>query len=163
MKRVAFFLALIMVLGIAVVNAEIRQLKDDFSGSTKIVSYTALERPVDSLSLIKITGTNPKYSVFAKLKSSKEFSLVKTFWDLKIDDKVPVQLDVRVGGVMVASDNRYMIVSSATVDISDSLINDIKNAERVALRFQTEGGYTPVYVLPDAVLAEWKEVINTEK
>ncbi len=164
MKKVALILCLAMLLGIGVVSAEINRNSDYFSGGVSISSHTTMTYPVDRLSLIKTTGSaSTEYSIFAKVTSSKEFSLVKTFIELKIDDAPTHSIDIREGSSLQATDNRYMISSSIKVPLAPEYIDEIKNAKRVALRFQTLGGYTPIYVLPDNVLAEWKEVIATEK
>lgn len=45
--------------------------------------------------------------------------------------------------------------------IPKEVIEKLQTANRVALRFTQNSGSTFVYVLPDEVLAEWKQVINT--
>lgn len=45
--------------------------------------------------------------------------------------------------------------------LPEEAIEPLKSAEKVALRYHRENGYRDVVELPDDVLAEWKEVINT--
>lgn len=64
--------------------------------------------------------------------------------------------------------NNYAITSligvtlhKAIYDVPKNLVDEIYSANRIALKFTLNDGRQFVYILPDKVLAEWKEVINT--
>ncbi|WP_434132767.1 hypothetical protein KIAC18_000298 [Sporomusa sphaeroides] len=164
MKRIALILVLIMVLGMAVASAEITQGKDKFTGGNKINSVTETSNPSELKQLVLrkiITGNSPSYELWGERFTTKNFLFKKTFLEMKIDDTPIISINVKETSAMTYMDGPNMF-SWVTVPISSDIVEQIKIANRIALRFQTASG-SYVYVLPDAVLAEWKEVIAAEK
>lgn len=166
LKKVALVLLLIMFIGLTVVSAEIRRGKDEFTNGSIIGSYINVNTSgvIDGISLTKtVTSNSSEYTIIAKNTTLKEFAFAKTFIEIRIDENLTHKIDVeKVSSTRVPSssvDYRFSVV----VPANEQIINELKGAKRVALRFQCVDNFSPVYVLPDNVLAEWKEVIATEK
>jgi len=164
LKKVVLILSLVMLMGMGVANAEITRGQDSFSGGVTINSVTNTSDPteLDQLVFRKCVNTSPsEYELWANRITSKEFLFTNTFIELRIDNNSTRKITITKNGIISLADG-YKKYSHITVPLSIEFIEQIKSAQRVALRFQTMTG-SYVYILPDPVLAEWKEVINTEK
>jgi hypothetical protein len=163
LKKIVLILALLMLLGTMVTSAEITRGKDSFTGAVTInsgVHGNASE--LESLYFRKIPQLkNVDYQVQATRTTFKDFIFTDTFMEIKIDDNPVQQLSVKEAKKMSLV-RESDIYSSVTIVVPPDLIPKINEASRIALRFQTASG-SYVYVLPPTVLAEWKQVIATEK
>lgn len=156
-------LVLVTLMGMSVVNAEIRRGEDTFTGTKRINSVVS-GNPTELQSLIfaKIPQSkNIDYEITAVRTTFKDFIFTDTFMEIKIDDNPILQLPVKEAKKMSLV-KESDIFSNVVVSVPNDVVEKIKDAKRVACRFQIASG-SYVYVLPDAVLAEWKQVINTEK
>jgi hypothetical protein len=157
-------LALIILLSALPASAEIRHGRDEFTNGTVIGSYINVADVIDSIFLVKtVTSNSSEYEIGAKSKTLKDFAFAKTFIEVKIDENPTHKIEVK--GVSSTRVPSSMVTYWFTVvaPANNQIISEIKLAKRVALRFQRVDNYSPIYVLPDAVLAEWKEVIAAEK
>lgn len=164
MKKIALILVLVMLLGMATASAEITRGIDDFTGGNRINSSTVTANPSQLKQLVLrklVAGKNSYYEIWGERLTTKNFLFKDTFFEIKIDSSPVINIDVKEASSMTYMDGPNMF-SWVTVPISPDIIEQIKGATRVALRFQINAGDF-VYVLPDAVLAEWKQVIATEK
>ena len=162
LKKIVLILALIMLLT-PVASAEVARGIDSFTGGTRVGSYSNVKDAVDSISLVKIISPGlVEYEISAGKRSTKEFLLSKTFIDIKIDNYTSHSIEIKKVE-LIPTDSPFVHSSYVDAPISNEIVDEIKTAKRVALRFQTANGHSLVLVLPDTVLAEWKEVINTEK
>ncbi len=164
LKKVALILSLFMLLGMAVASAEITRGEDDFSGSPIINSWTKGMEPsqLKSLYFRKYVNTSPlSYEIEASKITFKDFIFLGTFLELKIDNNPVQQLPIKEAKQMSLV-RESDIYSRIIVPVPKNTIEEIEKANRIALRLQTASG-SYVYILPDTILAEWKEVINTEK
>ncbi len=155
---------LAMLMGIGAVSAEITRGEDDFTGSPIINSWTKGKEHSDFKSLYfrKYVNTSPlAYEIDIYKYTFNDFIFTDTFMEIKIDDNPILQLPVKEAKKMPLA-NEYDIFSEIVVSIPNDVVEKIRDAKRVACRFQTASG-SYVYVLPDTVLAEWKQVIDTEK
>lgn len=164
LKRIVASLMLIMLLGTMVVNAEISRGRDEFTNGTVIGSYINVSDVIDSISLTKtVTPNTSEYEIVAKNKTLRDFAFAKTFIEVKIDDNPTHRIDVKELSSIRVPSSLVTYWFSVKAPANDQIISELKLAKRVALRFQRVDNYSPVYVLPESVLAEWKEVINMEK
>ncbi len=153
-----------MVFSVGVCSAEIFQRQDEFTGGNTIRSNydIKLEEQLEWLSFYKnITKKTIRYGINADLMSfSRNFGLSDKVIRFNIDGDYTYDLLVLNWQEMkISADYLYMLNYSVPLEAVDKL----KNANRVALRFTRNNGFQFVYVLPDEVLAEWKQVIATEK
>lgn len=164
LKKVAFILSLVMLLGIGQAGAEITRGEDKFTGSSTINSWAkgTDSSQLKSLYFRKYVNTSPlAYEIEASKITFRDFIFLGTFLELKIDNNPVQQLPIKEAKQMSLV-RESDIYSSIIVPVPKTTVEEIGKATRIALRFQTASG-SYVYVLPDAVLTEWKEVINTEK
>lgn len=163
MRKIALILSFMMLLGITLASAEITRGEDTFTGGKTINSGTSADpSELKSLYFSKTVQVNAvEYEIQATRVTFKSFIFSSTFIELKIDEN-PVHKMVVKETSMMPLVNKNDIYSSITVPVQNDIVQEIKDAKRIALRFQTVAG-PYVYVLPDSVLAEWKEVIDTEK
>ncbi|WP_312337241.1 hypothetical protein [Anaerospora hongkongensis] len=163
MRKIALILSLMMLLGITVASAEITRGEDTFTGAVTINSGVhEKESELKSLYFRKIPQSkNVDYEIEATRINFKEFIFKDTFMEIKVDDGLVQQFPVKEAKNMSLV-RESDIYSSITVLLPNDMIPQINTAKRIALRFQTVAG-PYVYVLPASVLAEWKQVIATEK
>jgi hypothetical protein len=160
LRKIALILSLIMVWGMAVASAAITRGQDDFSGGATINSGTnGLDHSeLKSLYFRKIIDITPiEYEIQATKIASKSFAFLNSFIEMKTDDNPVRKIVVKESSFMPLAKYSDIIVS-----VPNDIVQEIKSAKRIALRFQTAAG-SYVFVLPDTVLAEWQQVINTEK
>lgn len=163
LKRIIISLMLIMLLGITVASAEITRGEDQFTGGRTINSVTSTPNPAELEGLVfrKFANTAPaEYELWANRVTAKSFLFSNTFIELRIDGIPTKEVAIKKNGLISLSDGKQY--SHITVPLSIEIIEQIKSAKRIALKFPTVNG-AYVYVLPESVLAEWKEVIATEK
>lgn len=163
MKRIIIALMLIVLFGMTVASAEITRGKDTFTGA--IIINSGVHEKTSELKALyfrKIPQLkNVDYQIEAVRINFKEFIFSDTFMEIKIDDSPIQELPVKEAKKMSLV-RESDIYSSITILLPDDIIPQINTAKRIALKFQTAAG-PYVYVLPDSVLAEWKQVIATEK
>jgi hypothetical protein len=172
LKKVALVLSLLILLGIGTASAEITRGEDTFTGGVRIRSYIEIEKPIQTLSFIKIVGdgftgyemsaTRKTYDMPEMRRIGIKESFVKTNIEINIDGVSSHSIGVQ-NLTLNPTNNSYIFTSGIKVVIPNDVSDKFKDAKRIALKFPIEDGTSLVYVLPDAVLAEWKEVINTEK
>jgi uncharacterized protein YeeX (DUF496 family) len=159
LKKVALILLLAMLLGIGVASAKILTNQDKFTGGTRYTSYNDNLKGVSSIGLHKIIdnqNVNYELNVSAYALPKENFS--KEYAEIKVGQNLAIKAEVKA--VRLLPTLNYM---STDIKISDEAIQQILESERVALKLYVENGTPIVFVLPDNVLAEWKEVIATEK
>ncbi|SDN23116.1 hypothetical protein SAMN04488502_11525 [Dendrosporobacter quercicolus] len=151
-----------MLLGISIVYAEIREGRDQFTDGKWRTSGNFLDNQ-QWIGLRKISdGEVTKYEILFSEKELKYVKFSEKSGEIKIDDKPVSQLQVGAVSSRPALSSGLSHLS-LTITVSSEQIKSIETAQRVALKFRKTDGTSTVLVLPDAVLAEWKEVINTEK
>lgn len=163
MKRIALILFLMVMLTMAVASAEIRHEEDKTANRTTIRSDNYISESVDFISLIKTVSSNStQFRIVAEKRTIKDFAFTKTFIEMQIDEN-PVHM-LEVGEIStIPTVSSVLFWFSIEVPVPHDIINELKTAKQVALRFQRVDAYSPVVILPDNILAEWKEVINTKK
>ena len=109
-----------------------------------------------------VTSNSTQFKILAEKRTIKDFAFTKTFIEIQIDEH-PVHV-LEVGDISTTPTvSSVLFWFSVEVPVPQDIIYELKTARQVALRFQRVDAYSPVVVLPDNILAEWKEVINTER
>jgi hypothetical protein len=164
-KKVAFVLALVFFIGMATAHAEITRGVDAFTGGITInsASSTPNHSDLDELVFRKIVnGGQNEYELWASRITSEKFMFSNAFVEIRVDNDPTIQISVKDYGVIGLADG-YNKLSHVTVPLSKEISEKITSASRIAIRFQTATGVPYVYILPDSVLAEWQQVIATDK
>lgn len=165
MKRFMLLLACCVLFGGGVSNAEISRGTDNFTGGDFIISGVdsnlSSNGKVSNISFCKtISAEKVIYEIFVKSKGLDRFTVSREDLQMNIDGRETYKIistnrmDSVIGG-------DHVVALDYTVE--NNVIEKIKDSGRVALKFTQNNGSQFVYVLPDDVLAEWKQVIATEK
>ena len=168
MKKIALVLTLAMLLGMAVANAEITRGKDGFTEYITIASDSYNEKAIiTQVNLQKIiTPETPQYELLLAgygHKDVRNFILSNSLIEMRVDDLPVYKLPVENYSLQPVPGSYGRVVSKGQFALPGKSIVEIKNSKRIAFRVTMEDGTRYVYVLPDAVLAEWKQVIALEK
>lgn len=165
MKRVLVLCMLIVVAFSGIVHAEIIKGTDSFSGEAYISSWQYPKPLLDTLNFHKDIKTDGEVSYTLSISqiTSKDFVL----------EDFPIEVKIGNHAVQKLTDYRYKMTGPDSYGIKYNSMIDarfpaelaemIKNAEKVAIRFEHAEGTRVPYVLPNNILSEWKEVIATEK
>lgn len=163
MKRVLLLCLACMMLVSAVASAEVKKDKDSFTGGINAGSYTNLQPFFNTMYFRKTMSDG--YVTY-------EFSISRIGGKNSILGDAPIEIKIDQYPVYELRDIRYRSSgpdsygvkhsSSISVKIPADLADKIREAKRVAFQYEEVNGMRWPYVLPDDVLAEWKEVINTE-
>lgn len=162
MKKVIALAVMIGFLSInAVSYAYIDRRVDSFDGTVTTYSVWLELCDLAQLTLIKVNkkleGVHFEIDIATDVLKKYDFS--KDFAEIKINNII---YEMRVLKNQYYKDTDYGLYPiSSNVQIPEEAIKPLKSAEKVALRFHRENGHQDVVELPDDVLAEWKEVINT--
>lgn len=164
MKKITLVLALIMLLGMSVTSAEIGRGTDDFDGSQWVTSGTVLNSNGEWIGFQRKTiGAEKEYYISLASKAFSYIKFAKEDAEIKIDDHPVGKMKIKeVSSMPAPLDSKMSYIDVKSV-VPMEIVQQIKTAKRVAVKFYRENSVPEVYVLPDAVLAEWKEVINMEK
>lgn len=163
MKRVLLLFMVCMVFVSAVASAEVAKGKDSFTGGFNVSSHVAAEPFLKVLHLVKnVSDGGITYKLSLACIGSKENVLGDEPVEMKVDGQ-PVY-ELKEYRYKLSGPDSYGVLYNSVIDIKmpPELIGYIKETKRVAIRFRDARGISYPYVLPDDVLAEWKEVINTE-
>lgn len=156
MKKIICLLSLFLFLNASLANAEIRKGTDEFSGKIFFESKS-YNIPTGAISLKKI-GNNYKIIFWKPSISGEKFTR----------ENIPIKIDDNDVEFLTVEENIFNQITKNIMDISikskvsQDVINKIKVANRVALKFYKDKGEPVIIVLPDEVLAEWKQVIEVE-
>lgn len=163
MKRVLVLCMACMVLVSAVASAEVKKGKDSFTGGFNVSSHVAAEPFLKVVHLVKnVSDGGIMYKLTLSCIGSNKNVLGDEPIEMKVDGQ-PVH-ELKDYRYKLSAANSYGVLYNSVIEIKLplDLIDQIKETKRVAIRFRDARGISYPYVLPDDVLAEWKEVINTE-
>lgn len=147
----------------SVAFAHITKRIDQFDESLRIRS---VQQKIDNITQFNFTKTIEKsrniyYQIYASSHLMKKNAFAKDFAEIKIDGNIYKIDVVRIEDYKDTDHGLYAI--SSTTQLSDEAVEALKSAQKVFLRYHRENGYQDIVEVPDSVLAEWKQVINTEK
>lgn len=165
LKRIFLLSIMFLFLCGSIADAEIIKGKDDFTGGKTCYSTYKFSSD-ESICFTKIYDKNlENYELEFWKKSLLGENYARIPIEIKVDDNPIQKIEVKeINSLPTDPFSRTApVVISNKADISQSIIGDIKDSRRVALKAYKDK-YSPVIVvLPDTVLAEWKEVIETEE
>lgn len=162
MKKIALMLTLAMLLSMAVANAEITRGKDTFTNDIRISSVSNEVPSLQWIGFYKILGNNSIRQEIRVAAYSYPYRLFSSdYAELKIDEGPIYKLSVSNSKFTPITNTKIYIFS--TLEVKDEIAEKIRDAKRIELRLYRDNGSSFVMILPDNVLAEWKEVIALEK
>lgn len=163
MRRVAAVLLGLMIFWLPVVQAEIKIYHDKFTNGKEFVSQYKESKYHDAIQFNKlIDGLDIKYYFdFFNKVYDRQKGYSKVAVEIKIDDNPVQYLDVK--NIKMEDYDNEFFVECTTVELPDEMIQQMLSAKRVAIKVYKENQAPGIIILPDDVLAEWKEVINTTK
>lgn len=152
-----------------VCSADISSKQDEFSGGRTIESKNFIDYSMRNLlDCIIYSKVVTKDAVKYALQTD-----VTTIWDvpyqsirINVDGDYTFDLPISNLDHWIVQEKKYDRTRYiAKFDIPNDAIEKIKNASRIALQctITRRSGNQFVYVLPDNVLDEWKQVIATEE
>lgn len=165
MKKLALLFICFMFVGGSFCSAEIVENKDNFTGGKLLISNTSckldMENKLKWFSLYKnINHNNVSYKLKASVTTYDKFTLSENKAEISLDTGNVFFLEV-INRRDIPIDSKHNV--AVNYEISQEVIQGIRESNRVALRFTQNNGSQFVYVLPDSVLAEWKQVIATKE
>lgn len=164
MKRIIFTVISILLLG-NIACAEISQGTDSFTGGKTYTSGYHFAKD-ESAYFGKILDSNSpiyKVSFWAKAMLGERYS--KTPLEIKIDD-MPIQtIEIKeLPSIPTDPFNKNApVLIRVEASVPSNIVDQIKIAKRVALKVYKDKFSPIIIILPENVLVEWKQVINTEK
>lgn len=152
-----------MVINGNMCNAYIDRGEDSFDESVKIYSVQQKIGDIAQFNFFKTIEKTEKvhYQIYASSHLMKKNAFAKDFAEIKIDGSIYKIDVVRTEDYKDTDHGLYAI--SSTTQLSDEAVEALKSAQKVVLRYHRESGYQDLVEVPDSVLAEWKQVIATEK
>lgn len=152
-----------MVWGMTIVDAKIGRGIDDFDGSVSIASSNSIEADGWLSFRKKISDISIEYFISSSSKTLRYINFSKEDAEIKIDD-LPIQkIPVKEVSSIPSPMNSQMSFTNVTILVPTELVQQMASAQRLAVRIYKENSPPYVYILPETVLAEWQQVINTEK
>ncbi len=152
-----------MLWGVTVVDAKIGRGIDDFDGSVSIASSNSIEADSWLSFRKKISDTSIEYFITSSSKTLRYINFSKEDAEIKINDLSIQRIPVKEVSSIPSPMNSQMSFINVTISVPAELVQQMASAQRLAVRIYKENSPPYVYVLPDPVLAEWQQVINTEK
>lgn len=167
-KRIILMVLCFMVISFSVCSAEIRKGQiDTFDNSFRINSLNHSIGDIEQFNFYKKKNElNVEYSFYIRKECLYEiqFGYIIDKFQIKINDDI-YDLKVLKQNTQL---NSYSFGHAfgeiiATIDVKNELLNEFKNAKNIAVRLTYSDGTNDTANIPDEVLAEWKQVIATEK
>lgn len=163
MKRI-LILCMVFVFALSgLASAEIESGLDKFTNNKEY--FTIYEAGYkESVGFTKIIDTTPLCKITFSKNVPDENRYTGKYAEIKIDNGLVENLEIVENTSMktgIYKSSGDFIWCKALVP--QDTVNRLLNAKRVALKVYLEKSPADIYVLPDSVLAEWKEVIATEE
>ena len=161
-KLLLCFIVLCFVGNSSISYAHIKRKVDSFDNSIRFVSYNDIDI-INHIGLKKIYFSDGgiKYNIFLSSNASDKDDMYS-----KKDVEIKTDADISKVKVVDATITRFIYsadIIDSKVELSPELVEKIKNANKISVRFYKENGMANTINLSDKVVAEWKQVINTEK
>ena len=162
MKKFVLVLSLIMLLGMSVVNAEIREEVDQVTGAKRYTSsnHSTSQQTIDLRKIVE--DHRILYGLLVSEDAVKTVKFSLNNGEIKIDNKLVSPIIIaEISSTPIANSDLSSIRLNAV--ITPEQIEAIRLANNVTFTFHKNDGTSSVIVLPDNVLAEWKKLIGTDK
>lgn len=162
MKRILILCMACIVLFSGVVSAKVSKGKDSFTEESYVSSYINPKLYFSAMHFTKRISQNQKtYSLSLSLIRMRNSVLGNAPIEIKIDNyPVDTLKDYRY---RLTGPDSYGVEYNSVLDVKfpSELAEKIKDAKKVAIRYEDVKGMRWPYTLPEATLSEWKEVINS--
>jgi hypothetical protein len=135
------------------------KIESDISKGTGIFSFVTFAKFID-------TKSNVTYGIFPHMYEYKEWWFFeKTPVEMKVDDNPEIfKLSVLdTYSKMEGTGYSHALITASYIDVNKENLNLIKNAKKLTFRISFAKQPAYVWQVPDKVLKEWQEVINTNK
>lgn len=166
MKRILFLGIIIMFIFTSIAGAEIRRIPDVFTNGIVVLSDDN-SKQINNISNLRslyfrkiISEKDVEYYIKADNEIESKYILAKSPVEISIGSHQYI-LECKNYKIFTPLNGKTNAV--LTVKIPQEVIEKLQITNRVALRFTQNNGNQFVYVLPDEVLAEWKQVIVVDK
>lgn len=142
----------------SIADAKIKSKTDSFDGTTTIASEINNKNGLSNISFVKFLPHN-FYALFLS-KMEKEWWFFGNKIELKVDGQIYVLDKVQTSKKII---NGPATLTGAAADIPDNILLKIADAKEVVIRVNFENQPPITCEIPDKVLKEWKEVIETKE
>lgn len=166
-KLIIYVFVLILSFGFSIkAEASITTKLDNHGNKLFVRSYNRNIDPFSSITFAKLYGDKDSVSyqlTFSQSSATKLWFFAKGPLLIKVDDKHYVLRIDNTSSITLGSNEyqRHLTSGDATID---AIIDEIKGAKLIGFGVFFENHSSIARVLiPDDVLTEWKEVIDTEK
>jgi hypothetical protein len=168
MRKIAFLVFAFFVFSMTTAFAEYKEIRDDFTNGWILRSDVELDKKTEMWFALldkQIDRNRTTYQMQLTKETIKEFLFANTSIEIKVDDNPIQSISIKnlhntfSHGVPEA----MFYMTTITAALPEKVITEIQTAKRVAFRYQDTRGSNTTYILPDKVLTEWQQVINTEK
>lgn len=164
MKRIFVLCIALVIVMSAVASAEVKKGIDSFTGESYVSSWQEPHPFFKTINFSKnMFSETTTYTLSASYMGSKDSVFGDAPFEIKIDEYPICKLtDYRY---KLTGPDSYGVKYYSVINIifPDDLALKIKDAKKIAIRYEDARGIKYPYTLPDYVLSEWKEVINTEE
>lgn len=144
-------------------NAEIRKYDDNFTNGKEILSAYQEKSFGESIYFNKImTDKKYTYSIICyNGVHDPRNSYSKTSMEIKIDENPIEYLEIK--DTNVEHYQKIIMMSCTTKEINGNVIDQISSAKRIAVKVYKQNNSPKVYILPESIINEWKQIINTKE
>jgi len=164
MRKIAVLALIILAFGMATAFAEVKTFPDNFTNGLIVRSECLNDKEFKVIHFFKyIDQPSVKYSIYFSKETMQEFAFEGSFVEIKVDNNPVQKINVEEVVNFPIPRRPSFVTSFTRTTIPNDVITEIKTAKRVALRFHFMNGITSDFILPDSLLSEWQQAINTEK
>ena len=165
MKKIAFVLLLILILGAIPATAKITVYRDSFTSENEYSVLTKHYTHNQLLFIKKFEDGKPTYTLYITYRTFVPEEQFQLPIEIKVDDLPVISLKEKEE-VSMSKINRFDYDNSlkkSKLIIPPHVIDLIRDGKSVKFRVLKGKAYSVTIALPDDVLAEWQQIINTEK
>lgn len=161
MKKIVLVLSFLLMLQIGTASAEINKIRDDFDGSSYTTSDAFNIGNFNTVSLVRSDNDkNNKFFLLIKCRSSNPSYFKKESGSIKIDKDI---YNLPCFSTSSSLNKDGTVYTDAGYAISDNLLKNIINAEKISIRVFLYGEKAyETFDLPPEILSEWKQLITNQ-
>jgi len=168
MRKTAFLVFAFFVFSMTTAFAEIKKFPDKFTNGVIVRSEYLADKDIKVIDFFKYIDQNSAdYKVYFSKESLKDYAFEKSIVEIKVDNNQVHKINVSEITNIPSSKSfpgiAEFVYTSINAIVPNDVIGEIKTAKRVAFCLHFTNGITTVFVVPDPLLTEWQQVINTEK
>ncbi|WP_371374375.1 hypothetical protein [Sporomusa aerivorans] len=164
MRKIIFFLLLVLFSGVIPVNANITTYRDRFTGENE---YSVLTKHYTYNQLLftkKFEDGKPTYTLYVTYKIFVPEEQLRLPIEIKVDDLPIITIDE--DQVRLFKINQFDLDNSlkkSKLIIPSHVIDLIQDGKSVKIRVLKGKAYSVMIALTEETVSEWQRIINTEK